>query len=159
MSRKPLSDLKNITKPGKVSVYLKPISEVSLDSPILPPTCKMVRRNQSQSPISLATLSLDDKAAAEAATPVKEKNQRPCRRFSCRELFPDLKPRRYSNVGCNQNKFDDYEKDAWRHVSYQFVQSESLQVNETSVAHFSQHWAVYLYRILIDENGDKYSFF
>ncbi|CAH8466319.1 unnamed protein product [Heterobilharzia americana] len=160
MNRRSSSKVVKVDKPKRVTECSPPLSQISLNSPRFPFTHGMVRQipcSPSSTSISLAALSLEDKSTSVTNFSVSEEDYSQ-KRFPCKSVTSDFKSRRHSLMESSQHEFGD-NMDNFQTVNYYFVESKSLKVSKRSCVDYDRNWSTYLYRIFIDETGNKYSFF
>ncbi|CAI2725177.1 unnamed protein product [Schistosoma spindalis] len=107
--------------------------------------------------LNLATLSLEDydKTAITDISTIRNRYSR--KSLLCELPVSDCSQRRNSYVECCHNDF--ISDDHWRIVRYYFVESKRLQMNKKAYLDGGMNHSTSIYRIYIDENGNKYSLF
>ncbi|CAH8462695.1 unnamed protein product [Schistosoma turkestanicum] len=103
---------------------------------------------------NLANLSLEDHDKTLTIDTSTRKSRYFWKHFPCASPISDCTQRRDS-----QMEWHDHDDDHWRMVRYHFIESKHLQLSRKACLGKGEHHFTSLYRIYIDENGNKYSFF
>ncbi|CAH8475931.1 unnamed protein product [Schistosoma intercalatum] len=107
--------------------------------------------------LNLAALSLEDYDKTPTTDISTMRNRYSRKSLLCELPVSDCSHRRNSYVEwCHHDFTND---DHWRIVRYYFVESKHLQMNTKAYLDDEVNHSTRLYRIYIDENGNKYSFF
>ncbi|CAH8443325.1 unnamed protein product [Schistosoma rodhaini] len=118
---------------------------------------ELCQYNISNVSLDLATLSLEDYGKT-PTTKISAMRNRYSRKHLLRELHASDCSRRRSSLV--EYRHHDFSHDVhWRMIRYYFVESKRLKMNKKACLDDGVNHSTSLYRIYIDENGNKYSFF
>ncbi|VDO96183.1 unnamed protein product [Schistosoma margrebowiei] len=118
---------------------------------------ELCQYNTPNIPLNLATLSLEDYDKTPTTDISTRRNRYSRKSLLCELPVSDCSHRRNSYIEwCHHDFIND---DHWRIVRYYFVESKRLQMNKKAYLDDEVNHSTRLYRIYIDENGNKYSFF